>query len=140
MSEEHDKCIEIQSGSSHIRVNISSLLYAEVYDWKTILHLKDENIEYYGQLSALEGLVGNDFFRIHRSYLVNMKYGSAKILFYVFKESFSNRCKGLIAVPDNVYSVFKLWRKGPEYKAASLRGVNKMLVGQKVSKTFTGKD
>ena len=70
----HDKYIDIQSGTSHIRINLSRLLYAEVYDRKTILHMKDENIEYYGQLSALEGLVGKDFYRIHRSYLVNMKY------------------------------------------------------------------
>ena len=33
-----------------------------------------ENIEYYGQLSALEGLVDKDFYHIHRSYLVNMKF------------------------------------------------------------------
>ncbi len=70
----YDKYIEIQSGTSHIRVNLSMLLYAEVYDRKTILHMKNESIEYYGQLSALGSLVGNDFYRIHRSYLVNMKY------------------------------------------------------------------
>jgi DNA-binding LytR/AlgR family response regulator len=69
-----DKYIEIQSGTSHIRVNLSKLIYAEVYDRKTILHMKDESIEYYGQLSALEKIVGDDFYRIHRSYLVNMKY------------------------------------------------------------------
>ncbi len=74
ISGKQDKYIEIQSGTSHIRVNLSQLLYAEVYDRKTILHMKDESIEYYGQLSALEELVGNDFYRIHRSYLVNMKY------------------------------------------------------------------
>ena len=45
-----------------------------MYDRKTILHIKNENIEYYGQLSTLEGLVGKDFYRVHRSYLVNMKY------------------------------------------------------------------
>ncbi|WP_031580176.1 LytTR family DNA-binding domain-containing protein [Ruminobacter sp. RM87] len=73
-AQSRDKYIEIQSGTSHIRVNLSKLLYAEVYDRKTILHLKDENIEYYGQLSVLEGLVGKDFYRVHRSYLVNMKY------------------------------------------------------------------
>ncbi len=70
----HDKYIEIQSGTSHIRINLSKLLYAEVYDRKTILHMKNESIEYYGQLSVLEGLVGKDFYRIHRSYLVNLKY------------------------------------------------------------------
>ena len=74
ISGKQDKCIEIQSGTSHIRINLSQFLYAEVYDRKTILHMKKENIEYYGQLSALEGLVGKDFYRIHRSYLVNMKY------------------------------------------------------------------
>lgn len=73
-SGKHDKYIEIQSGTSHIKVNLSLLLYAEVYDRKTIIHLKNESIEYYGQLSALESLVGKDFYRIHRSYLVNMKY------------------------------------------------------------------
>ena len=73
-SGKNDKYIEIQSGTSHIRVNLSLLLYAEVYDRKTILHMKNESIEYYGQLSVLESLVGKDFYRIHRSYLVNMKY------------------------------------------------------------------
>ncbi len=74
ISGKQDKYIEIQSGTSHIRINLSKLLYAEVYNRKTILHMKDESIEYYGQLSALEELVGKDFYRIHRSYLVNMKY------------------------------------------------------------------
>ena len=74
ISGKQDKYIEIQSGTSHIRVNLSKLIYAEVYDRKTILHMKDVSIEYYGQLSALERIVGYDFYRIHRSYLVNMKY------------------------------------------------------------------
>lgn len=69
-----DRYINIQSGTSHIRVNLSKLYYAEVYDRKTILHMGKEVIEYYGQLSALEGLAGKGFYRIHRSYLVHMKY------------------------------------------------------------------
>ena len=74
ISGKQDKYIEIQSGTAHIRINLSQLLYAEVYNRKTILHMKKENIEYYGQLSALEELVGKNFYRIHRSYLVIMKY------------------------------------------------------------------
>ena len=74
VTQKQEKYIDIQSGTSHIRVNLSQLMYAEVYDRKTILHMKNENIEYYGQLSALECLVGKDFYRVHRSYLVNMKY------------------------------------------------------------------
>ncbi len=70
----NDRYVDIRSGTSHIRLNLSKLLYAEVFNRKTILHTKEGSIEYYGQLSALEKLVGSDFYRIHRSYLVNMKY------------------------------------------------------------------
>lgn len=66
--------ISIQSGTSHIRIALSKLMYAEVYDRKTVLHTKKEEIEYYGQLSALESVVGRDFYRIHRSFLVHLKY------------------------------------------------------------------
>ena len=70
----NDKYISIQSGPSHISINLSKLLYAGVFSRKIILHMDKENIEYYGQLSALEELVDKDFYHIHRSYLVNMKY------------------------------------------------------------------
>lgn len=73
-SARRDKFIEVQSGSSHIKVYLSKLLYAEVYDRKTILHMDDENIEYYGQLSALEKMLDTNFYRVHRAYLVNLKY------------------------------------------------------------------
>ena len=69
-----DKFISIRSGNEHIRIDLRRLLYAEVFDRKTLLHTAKENIEYYGQLSALERLVGKDFCRIHRSYLVHMRY------------------------------------------------------------------
>ncbi len=70
----NDKYISIQSGPSHISINLSQLLYAEVFNRKIILHMDKENIEYYGRLSALEELVGKDFYHIHRSYIVNMKF------------------------------------------------------------------
>ena len=72
--ESHEKYIDIQSGTAHIRINLMELIYAEVYNRKTIIHTKTKDIEYYGQLSALEKIVGKEFYRIHRSYLVNMKY------------------------------------------------------------------
>ena len=68
------KYITIRTGGSHIRIDLRRLLYAEVFDRKTLLHTAKEKIEYYGQLSALERLVGKDFCRIHRSYLVHMRY------------------------------------------------------------------
>ena len=34
----------------------------------------EAQISYYGRMSDLEKIVGNDFFRIHRAYLINLKY------------------------------------------------------------------
>ncbi len=74
LPDRNEKYIDIQSGTAHIRINLMELIYAEVYNRKTIIHTKNKDIEYYGQLSALEKIVGKEFYRIHRSYLVNMKY------------------------------------------------------------------
>ena len=35
-------CLEIQSGARHIRISISELMYAEIFDKKIILHLTHE--------------------------------------------------------------------------------------------------
>lgn len=49
-----------------------SILYAENEARKIVLHLKDEQITYYAKMSELEGLLGRQFFRCHRGYLVNL--------------------------------------------------------------------
>ena len=33
-----------------------------------------ERIEYYGKMSDLEKVAGDDFFRVHRAYLINLSY------------------------------------------------------------------
>lgn len=68
------KFIMILSGGSHIKVNIDDIVYAEVFNRKVVIHKMYEDIEYYGKLSDLEKLVGEDFFRPHRSFLVHFKY------------------------------------------------------------------
>lgn len=56
-------------------INLSDVLYCEVINRKINLHLSDGNIiEYYGKISELEQRLGEDFFKSHRSYLVNLKY------------------------------------------------------------------
>ena len=66
--------IRVQTGSTHIRIDLSEVLYAEVFSRKTIVHTLREDIGYYGQLSDLEKKVGEDFFRVHRSFLVHLKF------------------------------------------------------------------
>ncbi len=56
-------------------IKLDSILYCEIIDRKIYLHLKNNDIiEYYDKISLLESKLGSDFFRSHRSYLVNIKH------------------------------------------------------------------
>ena len=56
-------------------INLSDVMYCEVINRKINLHIADGNtVEYYGKISELEQRLGRDFFKSHRSYLVNLKY------------------------------------------------------------------
>lgn len=55
-------------------VPAEEVCYIESNSRKVILHLPDQNIEYYDKISELEILLRPEFFRVHRGYLVNMKY------------------------------------------------------------------
>ena len=48
------------------------ILYAENDARKIVLHLKEEQVSYYAKMSELEGILGDQFFRCHRGYLVNL--------------------------------------------------------------------
>ena len=64
----------ITVGGDHVIVNLEDLVYAEVFDRKVILHTMDADIEYYGKMRELEEKAGDDFYRTHRSFLVNFDF------------------------------------------------------------------
>ena len=66
--------IMIQVGGSVFSLNIDEIYYIESANRKIIIHTKTGNIETYGKISDWENRLGKDFFRIHRSYLIHMKY------------------------------------------------------------------
>ena len=68
------KYVMVNSGGSHIRICLSDVIYAEVFNSKVIVHTTDSDIQYYGRLTELEKLAGEDFFRTHRAYLVHLKF------------------------------------------------------------------
>ena len=67
--------INIKSGGVNTSVVLSEVAFAEIYDRMIVLHMKDgDTLEYYGLISELEKIAGQSFFRIHRAYLINLKY------------------------------------------------------------------
>ena len=54
------------------KVNIEDILYAESNGRKVILHMKQENLEFYDKMEELEQRLGDGFYRCHRSYMVSL--------------------------------------------------------------------
>lgn len=69
-----EKYMMINNGGIHIKVTIEDIVYAEVFNRKVVIHKLNETIEYYGKMSELESVAGENFFRPHRAYLINFKY------------------------------------------------------------------
>lgn len=55
-------------------VATDDIFYIESNNRKVIVHMRDEIIECYGKIGELEQELKEGFFRIHKGYLVNMKY------------------------------------------------------------------
>ena len=67
--------ITVKSGGVNTRVIIADIVYAEVFDRRIVLHMDNrETVEFYGRISELENILGNDFFRVHRAYLINLAF------------------------------------------------------------------
>ena len=66
--------IVVSAGGIHTKIYLDDIIYAEVFNRKIMIHTTSENIEYYGKLAELEDMAGENFFRPHRAYLINMKY------------------------------------------------------------------
>lgn len=92
--------IVIKQGSMTRKIYLCEIIYAEVFNRKIIIHLKDDDIEYYGKMADLKKQAGNGFFRTHRAYLVNMRY----IVRYDAKTVWLERGQALMAKQN--YSEF----------------------------------
>lgn len=66
-----DDKLTFKVGSTVLRVNPKGLLYVEACNKKLDLWTKRQCFSIYASMSELESALGKDFFRCHRSYLVN---------------------------------------------------------------------
>ena len=71
---EEAKEILVKNKGQIRRVPADIVYYIESSNRKVILCLPDETIEFYDKISELEQLLKPDFFRIHKGYLINMRY------------------------------------------------------------------
>lgn len=68
------RAILVKRGGLSTKVLLSEIIYAEVFNRKVMLHTVHGDIEYYGKLTDLSEQAGEDFYRTHRAYLVNLNY------------------------------------------------------------------
>ena len=66
--------LDISMGDEDGITVVDDIYYIESSNRKVTLYLRHEKIEYYDKISSLESELKPDFFRIHKGYLVNIKY------------------------------------------------------------------
>lgn len=64
----------VTAKGKHITIPIEDIVYAEVFNRKIIIHTMDADIEFYGKMKELEKKAGDDFYRCHRAYLINLNF------------------------------------------------------------------
>ena len=62
----------VKVSGGYRKINMADILYAESNGRKVILHMKQENLEFYDKMEELEQRLGEGFYRCHRSYLVSL--------------------------------------------------------------------
>ncbi|SNS92537.1 two component transcriptional regulator, LytTR family [Anaerovirgula multivorans] len=74
LSDAECQYIIIHKGQAYWQIKISDIYYCEVIKRKIYIHLKNEIMDYYDSIESLEKTLPTNFFRCHRSYLINLNY------------------------------------------------------------------
>lgn len=73
-----DNVLLISNGSSFSKIQTKNIYYCEVFNHQVFIHTTTETYRYSGILDSLEEELDDDFFRCHRSYIINMRYVVSK--------------------------------------------------------------
>ncbi len=71
-AEQRKKKLVIQYGGEGKVILLNDIYYMESRNHNIILYLKNGNIEYYAKIGDLEKELAEQFYRIHRGYLINL--------------------------------------------------------------------
>ena len=72
----NNESLLIKVGGDYINVSVNNIIYAENEARKIILHtknMKEKTYRFYEKMEVLERKLGNNFFRTHRGFLVNLQ-------------------------------------------------------------------
>lgn len=93
----------VKAGGAHRRIPVEDILYVENNGRKVIVHTRTEKLEYYERMNHLEEVLGEEFYRCHRGYLVALRaingYDNASITvstgdkIYLAKQKYSEFVK-----------------------------------------------
>ena len=67
------KCLLIKAGGVHRKIPVEDILYIENNGRKVVVHTKTEKLEYYERMNHLEDVLGEEFYRCYRGYLVALR-------------------------------------------------------------------
>jgi len=75
INNKEDKVISINSGNNIIKIKLEEILFFETTDkeHKIRIHTPNEQVEFYGTLKEIGKKVSSDYYKCHRSFLVNTK-------------------------------------------------------------------
>ena len=68
------RVLTLQSANTSKTVPLDSIYYIESSNHKVVLRLKDGEFSCYAKIRDLEAELGDQFFRVHKGYLVNLAY------------------------------------------------------------------
>ncbi|NDO51847.1 response regulator transcription factor [Lachnospiraceae bacterium MD335] len=71
-AEQRKKKLVIQYGGEGKAIPLNDIYYMESRNHNIVLYLKSGNIEYYAKIRDLEEELAEQFYRIHRGYLINL--------------------------------------------------------------------
>lgn len=66
--------ITVKQGANSVSLKAKDIQYIEVFDRKLFVHTALQTYDFYEKLERIEKEFSGDFFRCHRSYLVNFAY------------------------------------------------------------------
>ena len=68
------KRLELRSGKRFDTVYTQDILYVEAANKQVLFHMANGTVAYHYTMGEIEAMIGDRFFRIQRSYLINLQY------------------------------------------------------------------